>query len=165
MVVLVLVATGLPIQFPDLRAGLVGGYGRTIASIHEWSGVVMLAVPILALAWAPSWATTSLRLRARRRANLGLHAINLWFTLLSGVMLVVTGFIMWMPGTLPLPLIDTSAQLHAAASWGLYVMLPVHLLVTRQRVWAATREWTMAAARLARAAGGTAEQTEDQACW
>lgn len=166
LVVLLLVATGLPIQFPDLRARLVGGYGRSIATVHEWGGVAMLALPLLALAWAPSWATTSFRLRARHRRDLGLHAANLWFTLLSGMLLIATGFIMWMPDRLPLPLVDNSAQLHAAASWALYVMLPVHLLVTRQRIWAATREWILAATELlGRAPDGAGKQTEDQACW
>ena len=44
-----LFGSGLLLQFPDLRAWLVGGYGREIQQIHLWLSVWFLAAPVLAL--------------------------------------------------------------------------------------------------------------------
>ena len=67
---LLLLASGLLLTEPDLRAKLVGGYGREIMEIHLWSGWVFLGAPLLALALAPHpllrvrWLNRS---RSRRR--------------------------------------------------------------------------------------------------
>jgi cytochrome b subunit of formate dehydrogenase len=47
---LVLIATGLVIEFPELRARLVGGYGMQILQVHLWLGWAFMAAPALALA-------------------------------------------------------------------------------------------------------------------
>ena len=101
VVVLVLVATGLLIQYPDLRAALAGGYGRTFATVHEWAGVAMLALPAIALVLSPRKAIEVIEIRSYQRTELRLHAVNVWFTLLGGAGLIVTGFLMWFPRSLP----------------------------------------------------------------
>jgi len=137
LVVLVLIATGLPIQFPDLRASLVGGYGRTLATVHEWAGVALLAVPVLAVVAAPGDALETIQIRSWRRDNLRLHAVNLWFTLVSGAVFVATGFIMWLQAGLPDGVVDAATEIHAALSYALYVMVPLHVITARERIAAA----------------------------
>ena len=43
-----LIATGLLLWDPDLRARFVGGYGREILEAHLWVGALLLGAPILA---------------------------------------------------------------------------------------------------------------------
>jgi len=80
-IVIVLIATAIPIQFPDLRASLVGGYGRSFATVHEWAGVAMLALPVVVFAATPRMALETIAIRSYRREHFRLHAVNLWFTL------------------------------------------------------------------------------------
>jgi len=133
VVALGLVGTGLLIQFPDLRARFVGGYGQTVAWWHEWAGVAMLVLPVLWFALAPSAAWDTIVLRSWRRDKLALHAVNLWFTIVSGVVFVVTGFLLWFQRTLPDSVIDWSYVLHDVFSYALYVMIPVHIVISLGR--------------------------------
>jgi len=133
VVALGLVATGLLIQFPDLRARFIGGYGRTVAWLHEWSGVGMLVVPLLALMLAPAMAWETVQLRSWRRDKLWIHAANLWFTIVSGIVFVVSGFLLWFQQGLPDPVIDWSYVFHDIFSYVLYVMIPLHILVSLGR--------------------------------
>jgi cytochrome b subunit of formate dehydrogenase len=140
VVVLALVATGLLIQHPDLRAALAGGYGRTFATVHEWAGVAMLALPAVALVLSPRKAIDVIEIRSYQRRELRLHAVNLWFTLLGGAGLIVTGFLMWFP-SVPYAILDTSADMHSALSYALCVMIPLHLLAARRRIVLAIKEF------------------------
>ena len=139
LVVFVLVATGLPIQFPDLRARLIGGYGRSIATVHEWAGAAMLVVPALVLVAAPRRALNTVAFLSYRTANLRLHAVNLWFTLIAGAGFVVSGFLLWAQASLPDSVLDASAGVHRGLSYVLYVMVPVHIIVGRKRTWEAVK--------------------------
>ncbi len=132
-VVFVLVATGLLIQYPDWRARLIGGYGQTVAWWHEWAGVAMLVVPLLAFALGPAEAWETIQLRSWRLEKLAIHAINLWFTIVSGAVFVVTGFLLWFQRGLPDPVIDWSYTLHDVFSYALYVMIPLHVLASLGR--------------------------------
>lgn len=134
-VVLVLTGTGLVIQFPDLRARWFGGYGRELATVHEWTGVAMLVLPLAVLLWARGAAWKRIRLRSRRRARMRLHAVHLWFTLVSGVVFVVTGFVLWFQLRLPDAVVDTSIELHAGFSYVLYVVVPLHVALGVGRTW------------------------------
>jgi len=129
-VVLGLVATGVLIQFPDLRAKLIGGYGQLLAAWHEWLGVAMVAIPVAAFALGPSAAIETVQLRSWRRDKLGFHALNLWFTIVSGVVFIVTGFVLWFAGSFPDAAVDWSYDLHDWFSYALYVLLPLHVVTS-----------------------------------
>lgn len=140
-IVIVLIATAIPIQFPDLRASLIGGYGRSFATVHEWAGVAMLALPAVVLAVTPRKAVETILIRSYRREHLRLHAVNLWFTLASGVLFVATGFLMWFPSRFPDAVVDTSADVHRILSYLLYVMVPLHLVIASKRTWEVLKGW------------------------
>ncbi|MFQ5352002.1 MAG: cytochrome b/b6 domain-containing protein [Candidatus Binatia bacterium] len=140
-VVLVLIFSGLPIQFPDLRAKLIGGYGSSIAAVHEWTGVAMTVLPVLAFAVAPSRAFETIRLRSWRRDDFGLHAVNLWFTLVSGAVFIISGLLMWFPASMSDAVLDVSAELHRAFAYVLYAAVPLHLISSRVRIVASVSGW------------------------
>jgi len=162
-VVLALIVTGLPIQFPDLRATIVGGYGSTIAAVHEWTGVAMTVIPVLAFALAPRRALETIRARTWRRDDFRFHAINLWFTLVSGAIFIVSGLLMWFPAAMPDLVLDVSAELHRAFACALYVALPLHLVSSRVRIIASVKGW-WARVRGSGAEAGPRVTTEDPSC-
>ncbi len=144
LVAVALLATGLLIHLPDLRAWTVGGYGRTIASLHEWGGVVMLVLPAIALLMGPKAASETMWIRSYRRANLRLHSINLWFTLVSGVIFIVSGFILWFLRYFPDVVVDVSVELHVIFTYALMVVVPLHIVVSRERLALNLRTWLSA---------------------
>ena len=166
LVVGLLVATALPIQFPTLRAELIGGYGREIATVHEWAGVAMLALPVAVFAAAPRRAVRVVSVRSSRRT--GLHVVNLWFTILAGIGFMLSGFLMWFHASLPHVVVDTSADAHLVLSYALYVMIPLHLISVRKSTGRALKKRT---ARVRRALvrgrfdGGRRDETEDPTWW
>ncbi len=168
VVALALVGTGLLIQFPDLRARFVGGYGQTLAWWHEWTGVAMLVLPVLWFVLAPSAAWDTIVLRSWRRDKLALHAVNLWFTIVSGTVFVITGFLLWFQRTLPDPVIDWSYVLHDVFSYALYVMIPVHIVISLGRTLRNLRA-RLARVRLAVTGGQQLEKgrtsREGLTCW
>ncbi len=135
MNVLLLIATGLFIQMPDMRASVLGGHGRLIATIHEWSGVGMLVLPLLAVMRSPRWALNNIRRHSRRTSALRVHAVHLWFTLLTGLLFVVTGLAMWFQRSLPDAIVDPSIELHSIFSYALYAAVVLHVVSVRKRLF------------------------------
>jgi len=141
VIVTVLIASAIPIQFPDLRASLIGGYGRSFATVHEWAGVAMLTLPVIVFGATPRRALETIWIRSYRRDHLRWHAINLWFTLVSGLLFIVSGFLMWFPGRLSDAVVDTAADVHSTFSYVLYIMVPLHLIIASKRTWQVLRDW------------------------
>ncbi len=144
LVAIALLATGLLIQLPDWRGYFIGGYGRQLATIHEWVGVAMLVLPLFSLLRRPAATRLALRIRSYKREHLRLHAVNLWFTVLSGVVFIVTGFIMWFQGSLPDSIVDVSIELHVIFTYALLVVIPIHLITSFRRSVTAVVRWTRA---------------------
>ena len=134
---LALLATGFLIQWPDLRARVVGGYGRELAIVHVWVGWAFALAPPLALALAvhPLLADLARRLGPAETSR-GRQA-HVVITLVAGGLLSVTGIVLWWPddsGALPLALLDASLEVHIWATWVFAVSLPMHLLAARRKI-------------------------------
>jgi hypothetical protein len=129
---LALVATGLLIQWPELRARLLGGYGHELALLHEQSALVFLAVPALALALA---GRALLRDAAARlsRPRLTWRRVHLATSLVLSLALSVSGAVMWLDRG-PLALLDASVQAHVWSTWAFLATLAVHLVAARGKV-------------------------------
>jgi cytochrome b subunit of formate dehydrogenase len=97
-------------------------------------------LPAFALVLSPRKAIDVIEIRSYQRRELRLHAVNLWFTLLGGAGLIVTGFLMWFP-SVPYAILDTSADMHSALSYALCVMIPLHLIAARRRIRLAIKEF------------------------
>jgi hypothetical protein len=136
---LALLASGLLLELPDLRARLVGGYGREILQVHLWASWVFLGSPALGLIlvgrpllrdflrrFVPPHATTW------RRVHLGT-------TLAATSLFGVSGLLLWLDVGLPLALADAALALHMGLTWLLLVLLPAHLFAARDKIAARVR--------------------------
>lgn len=63
---LALLGTGLLIQWPELRARVLGGYGRELGLLHDQAAIAFLAAPALAVALSGSALVREASARLRR---------------------------------------------------------------------------------------------------
>jgi cytochrome b subunit of formate dehydrogenase len=131
---LVLLATGFLIQWPDLRAQVIGGYGRELAEVHVWMGWAFAAAPALALALASRPLLDDLGRRLGSQEPLSWRKAHVVITLVAGALLTLTGIALWVLGALPVALLDASLEVHIWATWVLAISLPVHLVVARRKI-------------------------------
>jgi len=139
---LVLLATGLLIEWPDLRARVIGGYGRQLATFHEWASVPFIVAPLLALLIAGRPLLRDLRRRLGPPDPVSWRKIHIVSTLGFGLLLVVSGLVLWVdPGVpIPLPLFDASVTVHVVATWVLLCSIPVHLFAARRKIVSRCRD-------------------------
>lgn len=137
---LALLGTGLLLEFPELRARSVGGYGRRIVEIHLWAGAAYAALPLAAL------ALPHRELFAELRGRLGPPALGSWrkgnmaALLLASILLALTGLILWRDGWFPLVVGDVSRSLHVALTIVVVVALPIHVLAVRKKLGVRARK-------------------------
>jgi cytochrome b subunit of formate dehydrogenase len=129
-----LLVTGLLIEWPDLRARVVGGYGRQLAEIHVWFGWVFAAAPVLALGAAARPLFADLAERLGPPDPLTWRKLHIVITLAASALLTVTGFLLWWSGALPLAVEDASLEIHIWMNWVLAISLPVHLFEARRKI-------------------------------
>jgi len=139
LAVLVKVASGLLLTEPDLRAKLVGGYGREIMDIHLWSGWVFLGAPLLALALAAHPLLRDLRWRLGQPNGITWRKIHIVVTLSAGIILSLTGVLLWLDLELPLAFSDLMLELHDVLIWVVIAALSVHLFAARHKILLRTR--------------------------
>ena len=122
----VLLGTGLLLFVPGLRGVLVGGYSLIIRQSHRWGGVAFVLLPAAILlrvdvrrVFAP------VTQRSLRAAWQGLHVT---LTLLTSLLLTVTGFVLWGKHLLPEALVDRSMQVHDWLTYAVVGFVGAHLL-------------------------------------
>jgi cytochrome b subunit of formate dehydrogenase len=130
---LALIATGLLIQWPDLRARIVGGYGRQILSVHDWVGVAFIAAPALALALAGRPLVRDLRRRLGPPEGLTWTKIHLVATLAVTALLGLSGVLLWV-NELPRTVENGALEVHSILSWVVLASIPVHLVAARRKI-------------------------------
>lgn len=136
-----LVATGLLIEFPGLRARVVGGYGLVIVRWHLWVGWVFLFAPLVPLLLLPRPVLRRLGERLGPAGpSAGRKALVLAMGVSSGV-LSISGVVLWLEG-LPFALVDAVAEIHVWFTWIFLGLLPAHLWVTRGKLLARLRQLT-----------------------
>lgn len=137
---LVLLATGLLLQSPDLRARLVGGYGRELAQVHQGAAVVFAAIPLAALARAGRPLLRDARRRLGPPDPIGWKKIHIVSSLAGGLLLTVTGFVLWFDEAFPLVAADLALEGHAFLTWVFLVLLVIHLVAARRKIAGKVRE-------------------------
>jgi len=130
---LALLATGCLIQWPDLRAQIVGGYGRELARFHLWFGWVFAATPLLAGAAARA-LFADLRLRLGPPDPITWRKLHIVITGVASVSLTASGIILWQFEELPRLVQDVSLEVHIWATWVVAGSLPVHLVAARRKI-------------------------------
>ena len=129
---LALLATGVLIEFPELRGLLLGGFGRQVAELHSSAGIAFLAAPALALVVAGRALLGEARRRlvgpvvAVRKAHVGT-------TLATGVLLAGTGVLLWFDRALSTPVLDATVAIHVVSAWALVGDLVLHLVAVVAR--------------------------------
>jgi cytochrome b subunit of formate dehydrogenase len=131
---LVLLATGFLLEFPDLRARVVGGYGREIARVHNWVGLAFVVAPALVLAVAARPLVRDLRLRLSLSGGLTWPKLHILATLVFSALLVVSGFFLWVDWDLPLAVLDAMLEVHIVVTWLLVASILLHLLAARREI-------------------------------
>jgi cytochrome b subunit of formate dehydrogenase len=136
-----LIATGLLLWDPDLRALLVGGYGRQILDGHVWIGWGFLGAPALAAVLA---ARPLLRDLGRRLGPpdppLAWRKVHIVATLAMTLVLGASGVVLWADVDLSLAALDATRDAHVAASWLLTASIPVHVVVAWRPMVGRVRE-------------------------
>ena len=140
LAVLVKVASGLLLTEPDLRAKLVGGYGREIMDIHLWSGWVFLGAPLLALALAPRPLLRDLRLRLVLPDGITWRKIHIVVTLSLGIILSLTGVLLWLALGLPHAFTNPMLEVHDLLIWVVIAALSAHLVAARRKILRRTHQ-------------------------
>jgi cytochrome b subunit of formate dehydrogenase len=130
---LALLVTGWLIQWPDLRAQLVGGYGRELARFHLWFGWAFAAAPLLA-GGAAGALFADLQQRLGPPDPITWRKLHIVITGVASVLLTASGIILWRFHELPLIVQDVSLEIHIWATWVVAASLPVHLVVARLKI-------------------------------
>jgi hypothetical protein len=137
---LALLATGILLGAPDLRARLVGGYGREVAAWHDLGAYLFLAAPVLALVLAARPLAVDLRARLGPPDGLTWKKLHIATSLALSALLSASGLALWAGGELPSAVYDGALLLHVAASWALGIALPLHVVAARRKLAARARE-------------------------
>lgn len=130
---LALVVTGCLIQWPDLRALVVGGYGRELARLHLYFGWAFAAAPLLACG-AAGPLLADLRQRLGPPDPITWRKLHIVTTGIASALLSASGIILWYFDELPLLVQDISLEIHAWTAWIVTALLPVHLVVARRKI-------------------------------
>jgi len=130
---LALLATGLLIQWPDLRAQVVGGYGRELAQFHLWFGWAFAAAPLLA-GGAAGALFADLQRRLGPPDPITWRKLHIVITGVASALLTASGIILWWFHELPLLVEDVSLEIHIWATWVIVALLPVHLVAARRKI-------------------------------
>jgi cytochrome b subunit of formate dehydrogenase len=138
---LLLVATGLLLEFPELRLVSTGGYGQTIVALHRWGGVAFAAAPLLALGLAASALAEELRRRLGPPDPWRWRKTHIVLTLVAVPALSASGFALWLDDALPRGVVDAARTVHVALTWMLIAALPVHLIAARRKIVQRVRGW------------------------
>jgi len=138
---LLLLGTGLLLEFPELRALSIGGYGGRIVAIHLWAGAAFAGIPLAALAFSYRGLVEDLRRRLGPPDPWGWRKSHIAGSLAAGVLLTLTGLILWRDTWFPVVVGDGSRWLHIGLTIVIALELPIHLVVARKKLRSRVREW------------------------
>jgi cytochrome b subunit of formate dehydrogenase len=137
---LLLLATGLLLEFPELRRFATGGYAIRLVSLHSWSGVAFALAPVAALALAGRALIGELLRRLGPPDPWRWREYHLAGSIAATGALSASGVLLWIGDAwLPIGLWDASRGVHVAAGWAIAVSLPLHLVAARHKIRARIR--------------------------
>jgi cytochrome b subunit of formate dehydrogenase len=122
---LVLALTGMLLLSPALRSLITGGYSTTLATVHRWSGLLLLLPPAAFLMAAGVRRCLAPAPDSGRRARV--QAAHVAITLGMTALFLVTGVALWARAHVPVALYDRAQEIHAAATYAALVLLALHL--------------------------------------
>jgi hypothetical protein len=111
-----------------------------VAAWHDVGAWAFLAAPLLALLVSARPLLVDLRTRLGSSDGLTWRKLHIALTLALSSVLAASGLVLWTGAEVPAALYDGALELHVAASWGLGVTLPIHLVAARRKLAARARE-------------------------
>ncbi len=122
----VLLATGLLLLVPDLRALATGGYSLLIKEVHRWGGIAFLALPVVVVLRN---GLGSIVVRpARHTVRTVWQAMHVGITVIMSALLIGSGFLIWGKAALPETILDASIWVHDTFTYVALVLLGMHLV-------------------------------------
>ncbi len=121
----VLLATGLLLFVPGLRAAVTGGYSLQIRAAHRWGGVAFLVLPALLILIAG--ARQVFRAPEQRSLSTLWQGLHTGVTILFAFIFIVTGFALWAEPSLPEALVDHSRSVHDWLTYAAALLVVLHL--------------------------------------
>ncbi len=123
---LALLATGLLLFMPGLRAAVTGGYSLVISEAHRWGGVAFVALPgLVILRYGVRAVFAAPEQRTLRSSWQGAHVAVM--VLLSCVF-AFTGFVLWAQDRFPELLVEGSFATHEWLTYAAIAFLALHLV-------------------------------------
>ena len=140
---LVLIATGALVTFPDFRDLLIGGNGQFLSDIHLWIGLIFISGPLLALWISRGSILDNLKKRVIHSRKIHWRRIHLTLVLCAGMVLGLTGPVMWMDSVwaFPVVLMDAIFTVHLSSAWLVALVFPVHLFMARKGIARVLKSW------------------------
>jgi len=121
----VLLATGLLLLLPSLRAAVTGGYSLVIRQAHWWTGVAFAVLPIcvLRLAGVGRVLVPTRKWSPRTVAQ----AVHTGVTVAMAVLFTVTGVVIWGKRALPDWVVDPARAVHDGLTYAVAALVLLHL--------------------------------------
>jgi len=138
---LVLLATGLLLEFPELRSLAIGGYGQRIVTIHLVAGGAFALLPLVALGLARAALVEDLRRRLGPPDPWCWRKSHIAASLVAVALLSASGAMMWADALLPVAAGDAARVVHVVFTAGIGISLLVHLVMARRKIVARVKGW------------------------
>lgn len=139
--VLLLVATGVLLAFPDLRASVTGGYGQLLVDVHLWGGVAFALSPLLALALARAHLVEELQRRLGPPDPWGWRKTHIVLSIVIVAGLSLSGVALWLDAHLSIAMADLARLSHEVLTVLVVLSLPVHLVAARRAIVQRVQRW------------------------
>ncbi len=136
-----LLATGLLLEFPELRGLAIGGYGRSVVFVHLGAGGFFAGLPLLALAVAHRALLEELRRRLGPPDPWRWRKSHIVGSLAAVALLSGSGVLLWGDAHVSVFVGDASRAVHVALTVLIAVTLPIHLAMARRKILARVKEW------------------------
>ena len=137
----ILLGTGLLLEFPELRSLAIGGYGRIVVLVHLVAGGVFALLPLLALAVAHRALLEELRRRLGPPDPWRWRKSHIVGSLVAATLLSASGVLLWGDAHVSVHVGDASRAVHVALTVLIAATLPIHLAMARRKILARVKEW------------------------
>jgi cytochrome b subunit of formate dehydrogenase len=121
-----LMASGVLMLSPELRAAVTGGYSLVIYNVHCWGGVAFLVLPVAVLVAAGGPAVLAAQQQGGMRSFW--QSGHMLVTVGIGAALVATGFALWAKDFVSMATMDASLAVHDWLTYAAAALVALHLL-------------------------------------
>jgi cytochrome b subunit of formate dehydrogenase len=120
-----LLATGLLLFVPALRALVTGGYSLLIREVHCWGGIAFAGLPVFVLI---RFGPRAVLFPSAPKSGRALwQATHVAITVFMGLVFTVSGFAIWAKRSVPENFVEVSRSLHEWFTYAAVILVILHL--------------------------------------